>query len=221
MSPLPTRPYLEQVESWPSNGRHILAHYDASSIVVYQAYRPSIGRYALAHGVFGGPDFSFSRMSWIKPNFLWMMYRSSWGTAEGQEVVLGVRLRRAFFDRVLALAVPSTHVVERFARREDWQAALAASDVRLQWDPDHDPGGEKLPRRAIQLGVRGEMLRAYATREILEIVDVTALAAEQRANTLRERWRNLRTPEERVYVPEDTAAGRSVGIDEPRIESSR
>jgi hypothetical protein len=41
---LPTQPYLEQVQAWPSAGRHILAQYDDRSIVVYQAYRPSIGR---------------------------------------------------------------------------------------------------------------------------------------------------------------------------------
>jgi len=28
-------------------------------------------------------------MSWIKPNFLWMMYRCGWGTKEGQQVTLG------------------------------------------------------------------------------------------------------------------------------------
>ncbi len=76
---LPTELYTEQTVRWPSEGRHILAHYDDRSIIVYQAYRPSIGRFAIEHGYFGG-DFSFARMSWIKPNFLWMMYRSGWGT---------------------------------------------------------------------------------------------------------------------------------------------
>ena len=66
---LPTEPYAEQVARWPTAGRHILAHYDDETIVVYQAYRPSIGRFAIEHGRFGG-DFSYSRMSWIKPNFL-------------------------------------------------------------------------------------------------------------------------------------------------------
>ncbi|WP_216092858.1 DUF4291 family protein [Candidatus Marithrix sp. Canyon 246] len=26
-------------------------------------------------------------MTWIKTNFLWMMYRSEWGTKQGQETV--------------------------------------------------------------------------------------------------------------------------------------
>ena len=29
--------------------------------------------------------------------------------------------------------------------------------VRLQWDPDHSPSYEKLERRAIQLGLKGQV----------------------------------------------------------------
>src|SRR5689334_11061962 len=98
--------YAGQVERWPKAGRHILAQYDDETIIVYQAYRPSIGQFAIKNSWFGG-DFKYSRMSWIKPNFLWMMYRSSWGTAEGQETILAIRLRRAFFESLLKQAVPS------------------------------------------------------------------------------------------------------------------
>jgi hypothetical protein len=104
---LATEPYSEQVRIWPKNGRHILAHYDDSTVILYQAYRPAIGHFAVEHGKFGG-DFSFTRMSWVKPNFLWMMYRSGWGTKENQQVTLALRIRREFFDSVLAVAVPST-----------------------------------------------------------------------------------------------------------------
>ena len=100
-------PYREQVEVWPKEGRHILAQFDDETVIVYQAYRPAIGRFAAENGAFGG-DFSFSRMSWIKPNFLWMMYRSGWGTKEIQEVTLALRVRRTFFDTLLAEAVPSS-----------------------------------------------------------------------------------------------------------------
>jgi hypothetical protein len=77
-SAIPSQRYLDQQQRWPSSGRHILACFDEESIVVYQAYSPAIGRFAARHGYFGG-EFSYSRMSWIKPNFLWMMYRSNWG----------------------------------------------------------------------------------------------------------------------------------------------
>lgn len=131
MVALVTEPYTEQVNVWPAEGRHIVAHYDAETIVVYQAYRPCIGRFAAKHGSFGG-DFSFSRMSWIKPNFLWMMYRSGWGTKEGQEITLALRLRRGFFDSLLAQAVPSSWDRDQFATEEDWSRAVVQSSVRLQ-----------------------------------------------------------------------------------------
>src|SRR5262249_41651468 len=124
--------YLDQVAHWPSEGRHILAHYDADTIVVYQAYRPSIARHAVAHAAFGGPDFSYARMSWIKPNFLWMMFRSGWGTKEGQEATLALRLRRQFFEQILAEAVASSFDQSAFASQDAWKTAVARSDVRLQ-----------------------------------------------------------------------------------------
>src|SRR6516165_261028 len=117
---LATEPYSEQAKRWPPEGRHILAHYDDHSLIVYQAYRPSIGRFTLEHGYFGG-GFSLSRMSWIKPGFLWMMYRCGWGTKEGQEIILGLRLRREFFDRNLAQAVPSSYDPGPYPSREEWQ----------------------------------------------------------------------------------------------------
>ena len=98
--------YTDQAAHWPKEGRHIPAQCDAPSIVVYQAYRPAIGYYAAEHGQFGGPEFTYTRMSWIKPNFLWMMYRCGWATKENQEVVLAVRIRREGFDEILRKDVP-------------------------------------------------------------------------------------------------------------------
>jgi hypothetical protein len=95
-----TEPYLAQDARWPRSGRHILAQFDEESVAVYRAYRPAIGHFAARHGYFGG-SFSLGRMSWIKPNFLWIMYRSGWGIKEGQEVTLAVRLRRNAFDEIL------------------------------------------------------------------------------------------------------------------------
>ena len=164
---LETRPYLDQVKSWPTSGRHILAQYDDESIVVYQAYRPTIAEFAVRHQRFGG-EFKLTRMSWIKPNFLWMMYRCGWASKEGQEHVLAVRLRREFFDRVLRLAVPSGFHKGRYSTAAEWKEALHSSEVRLQWDPDHSPAGGKVERRAIQLGLRGSILKEYAQEALIE-----------------------------------------------------
>jgi hypothetical protein len=46
------------------------------AILVYQAFKPEIGKYAVEHQRFTGcPGYSSTRMTWIKPNFLWMMFR--------------------------------------------------------------------------------------------------------------------------------------------------
>src|SRR6516165_7721101 len=111
---LATASYAEQLKCWPQAGQHILAQFDDETIIVYQAYGTRIGRFAVEHGRFGD-GFKYSRMSWIKPNFLWMMYRSQWGQAEGQEVVLAVRLRRRFFDSLVVRAVPSSFDSAAFA----------------------------------------------------------------------------------------------------------
>lgn len=197
---LPTELYSSQSARWPGAGEHILAHYDDETIVVYQAYRPSIGNYAIQHGRFGGPDFSFERMSWIKPNFLWMMYRSGWGSKPGQEIVLGLRVRRAFFDGLVRQAVRSSYEPSLHASLDDWRAAVKASDVRLQWDPDHDPQGGKLARRAVQLGLRGAALQAFASDALVEVLDMTHFVAAQRQYAMSNDPR-LVTPCERVYLP--------------------
>lgn len=205
------RPYLDQVAGWPRSGRHILARFDHDSVYVYQAYRPSIAQFAVAHQRFGG-DFRFERMSWIKPNFLWMMYRAGWATKEGQEHILAVRLRRRFFDEVLRLAVPSSFDPQRYTTHAAWQAAVASSEVRLQWDPDHDPAGKPVDRRAVQLGLRGTVLQRYGQQELLSIEDITAFVVEQRQR-LGDGFAELQMPEERVYVPEDPEAAAAVGIE--------
>jgi len=58
-------------------------------------------------------------MSWVKPNFLWMMYRSGWGIKDNQEVTLALRISRAFFDSLLADAVPSFWDRDRFGTEAD------------------------------------------------------------------------------------------------------
>lgn len=208
---IPTASYAEQSQQWPQSGRHILAHFDDETIIVYQAYRPEIGNFATEHGFFGG-EFKYSRMSWIKPNFLWMMYRSDWGRSKGQEVILAIRLRRSFFDSLLGQAVASSFRSSGFSDQGEWKAAVDGSDVRLQWDPDHLPTGNKCERRAVQLGLRGEALEAYGKREAVEIIDVSEFVAEQRTNMSGWQTGTLMTPVERVYVPDDQQIAQQMGL---------
>jgi Domain of unknown function (DUF4291) len=205
-----TEPYTTQVARWPRFGRHILAQFDAESVVVYQAYNPAIGHFAARNGYFGG-GFSLGRMCWIKPNFFWMMYRSGWGTKENQEITLAIRLRRDAFDEILQRAVHSTFVPEVYGSEDAWKRAVAGSDVRLQWDPDHDPAGRPVERRAIQLGLRGEVLARYAKDWLLEIQDISDFVREQRENA-KAPYDRLVTPREDVYPVADIQVARRLGV---------
>jgi len=205
--------YVEQVEHWPEAGRHILAQFDDDRFVVYQAYGPNIAEFALEHQRFGG-EFSFQRMTWIKPNFLWMMYRSGWATKTGQERVLAVILKRQFFDQVLSQAVHTTFEPELYASPEDHRQALEESPVRLQWDPDHDPDGRPVARRAIQLGIKGEIVRQYASEAIKGIEDMTELVSAQRAIVERRDWSLLTIPSEAMYRPDDAKIAERIRLDD-------
>jgi hypothetical protein len=202
---LRTELYVDQKRRWPAAGRHILAQFDDDTIVVYQAYRPAIGRFAAQHGFFGG-DFSFSRMSWIKPNFLWMMFRSNWGTKENQELTLAIWLRRPAFDAILQEAVHSTFVPGVYATEKDWKEAVANSNVRLQWDPDHDPSGGKEDRRAVQLGLRGDALAHFGREWIARIEDISEFVAAQREYANPSAQDKLLLPREEVYPVNDLTA---------------
>ena len=204
--------YRKQSERWPTSGRHILAQFDADSVIVYQAFRREIAEHAVRHGRFGG-DFSFDRMSWIKPNFLWMMYRSGWGTKADQEVTLAIRLPRSAFEQLLREAVHSTFASDVYSDERCWRAAVASSSVRLQWDPDHDPRGRPLARRALQLGLRGDALRLFATEWVTEIQDISAFVAEQRNHRDDVEGAPLLTPCERVFPISDSVAAKRLQLD--------
>ncbi|MDC0936911.1 DUF4291 domain-containing protein [Pirellulales bacterium] len=205
--------YLTQNTRWPTSGRVILAQSAPDSVIVYQAYRPTIGRFAAKHGHFRGGGFGMRRMTWIKPNFLWMMYRSGWGTKEGQEVTLAIRLARSAFDQILATAVHSNFDSRVYSSRDEWKEAVATSNVRLQWDPDHDPSGAALDRRAIQLGLRGPVVEKYAGEWILGIEDISEFVERQRQLVATGNNDQLATPVETVYSVTDAAVARRLGLD--------
>lgn len=80
---------------------------------------------------------------------MWMMYRCGWCTKKNQERVLAVRITREGFNKILSKAVSSD--ADKGLRMR------MRGKVRLQWDPDHDPSGAPVKRRAIQLGLRAEV----------------------------------------------------------------
>src|SRR5260221_3790890 len=94
----------------------IRADYDERTVVVYQAYRPEVALPAVRHNRFVQP-FALTRMTWIKPSFLWMMERSNWARKPGQEHVLAIRITRAGWEEALADAILSLDSSRSVAER--------------------------------------------------------------------------------------------------------
>lgn len=113
---------------------------------------------------------------------------------------------------MLSAAIPSSYTSVLFPSREAWQEAVRSSDVRLQWDPDHDPSGQPQDRRAIQLGLRGAALAEYAGAAILELNDITDFVVAERSNA-RSPFSDLQTPLESVLTPLDPKASAAIGLD--------
>nr|WP_223205844.1 DUF4291 domain-containing protein [Streptomyces xanthii] len=181
--------------------RHqIRARHTESTVTVYQAYSPRIGLPAARDGRF--PElWKRDRMTWIKPSFLWMMYRCGWAAKEGQEVVLAVEITREGFEWALDHACLSHYERGLHPDRDSWKRDLRRSPARVQWDPERDLHLQALPYRSLQLGLAGEAAGRYADEWTVSITDVTDLAHEihghVRSGEL-ERARQL-LPQERVY----------------------
>jgi hypothetical protein len=181
--------------------REVRAVYDARTIRVYQAYSETIAESALAHQRFVSPPFSMTRMTWIKPSFLWMMYRAGWGKKDdGQRRILGIDITHEGFACALAHACPSHP--EGGMDHETWRALLTGSPVRVQWDPERDLHHNPLPHRSIQIGLSGEAVRRYVDEWIVRIEDVTPLAARMHDLVLAGDLSAARalSPAERLYV---------------------
>ncbi|WP_431963375.1 DUF4291 domain-containing protein [Nocardia sp. bgisy134] len=155
----------------------IRALHTESTVTVYQAYSPVIGGPALRDGRFPAA-WKRDRMTWIKPSFLWMMYRCGWGTKPDQETVLAVEISRDGFDWALRHACLSSYKPGLHSDRSTWQRQLKGSPARVQWDPERDLHLRPLPYRSLQLGLCGEAVRRYADELTVDISDVTPLARE-------------------------------------------
>ena len=213
--------YKDIKDLWPLSGRHILGTFSDTSIVLYQAYKPSIATYAVAHQTFKNcPDFSETRMTWLKPNFLWMMFRSGWATKVNQERILAISIKREGFEEILCNSCQASRqhnqtdelMLEKGKTGRNENVNASAS-VRLQWDPDHDPFGEKVERRAIQLGIKGEILMKFLNEWIMRIDDVTDFVTAQYQLILSKNIDQLQVPEEKVYKISDTGLIEHICLD--------
>jgi hypothetical protein len=164
----------EREGSMPTPFRQVRAFFSERTIRVYQAFSPEIANQAMAAQTFK-PPFKQERMTWIKPSFTWMMYRSGWATKPGQERILGIDILRSGFEWALGHSSLSHFDSTMHGSFEEWQAMLRASPVRIQWDPERTLRLEPLPWRTIQVGLGGEAVDAYLGQWIVSIEDVTSL----------------------------------------------
>lgn len=188
--------------------RQIRAGFDEQTIVVYQAYSPAIAEPALRAGRFV-PPFKPDRMTWIKPSFLWMMYRCGWATKPGQERVLAITIAREGFEWALAHSCLSHYDPAVYADEHAWAERKDSSPVRIQWDPERSLTLDPLPHRAVQIGLGGQAAHRYADDWIIRIDDATSLAGDVHELVTAGRLAAAAdlVPVEKPYpLPEDLAA---------------
>ncbi len=189
----------------------IRANYDRRSIVVYQAYSKAIALPALENKRFV-PPFSFHRMTWIKPSFLWMMHRSNWGLKSGQEMILAVRITREGWEDALSRAVLTHPDLRVYRSAEEWRALFEQAIVHVQWDPERTLRGKALAEKSIQVGLSRHIIERYVNDWIVEISDMTPLVRKvyRLLQDGQEAKAKSFLPNERTYLL-DSAIARRIG----------
>lgn len=164
----------------------IRADYDKDSIVVYQAYREAIGKPAIENNAFK-PPFSFNRMTWIKPSFLWMMERSK-----------------------AVLTHPEKSI---YPNAEAWSKQFEKAAVHVQWDPERSIYGKKQAYYSIQVGISRHLIQAYAESWVIKIEDMRPLVRKIHNLCKAGQYENAKKllPSERVYPVSDEIAHR-IGV---------
>lgn len=189
--------------------REIRALYDRDTIVMYQAYCPQIADPAIARQKFVSP-FSFHRMTWIKPSFLWMMHRSKWGRKSNQQRTLAVHISRAGWDKALSLGVLTHPEPSVFPHAGDWEAEFKGEAVHIQWDTERSLRGNSLNHFSIQVGISRHLIREFVENWIVRIEDVSPDVAKIRdfLKSGREQQARKLLPPERVYRVNSSIAKR-------------
>jgi hypothetical protein len=155
--------------------QQIRAIFDDTTVRVYQAYSDWRADAALEQGTLNPPYFKMSRMTWVKPSFLWMMYRAGWGHKDAeQKRILAIDITREGFE--WALTHSSLSRPEPSMSKEEWEKIKHDAPVRIQWDPERNLRLQPLDYRAIQIGLSGEAVKLYTTQWIQRITDVTPVA---------------------------------------------
>ncbi len=157
--------------------RLIYADYDEEGIYGYQAFKPKTVQIAVELGTFG-KGFTFDRTSWIKPSFGWVLRRTKYGTKNRMQGIAKIKVSLEGFEEIISQSIESHWNQTLFESKDSWSKALNNSDVIHQWDPERDLVGRRLDRQAIQIGIRGKIIRKYVSDYIIGVEDVSNLAHE-------------------------------------------
>jgi hypothetical protein len=190
--------------------KQIHAAYDANGVFVYQAFKASIADVALSVCKFG-KGFNIDRLTWIKPSFGWILYRSHYATKHRQARILKIHLRHEGFKTVLRRSVPTSYDPLLYSTESDWREALSRTEVRRQWDPDRDVHLHRLERRAIQLGLEGHTVVEYVNEWIIGLEDVTSLA-KSICQSIKSNLVLPLVPYEGVYPVDDPTLEQHLGL---------
>ncbi len=182
--------------------KEVFASYNRKYIRIYQAYNPSIANEAVKLQNFGN-NFNVKRMTWIKSSFLWLMYRSNWGTKKNQECILAIDVHRDFFDRMLEKAILTSPDSIMFDGNE-WEKRFKNTDVYCQWDSDRSLGGNPLNRAAIQIGIKGEAISDFLDNGIYKIEDLTPTVRKWNERRKKRKLSIFELPAEKIYPVSDS-----------------
>ncbi|ELZ5577652.1 DUF4291 domain-containing protein [Escherichia coli] len=190
----------------------IRADYNQHTITVYQAYNDAIADVAVRDGRFGA-SFSFNRMTWIKPSFMWMMERSNWGLKKDQQHILAIRIKRTFFDTLLEQAVLTTPEAHVYPHAGIWKTLFAQANVYVQWDPERSINGKKLEHRSLQLGISRNLISQFNEDAIVAIDDLTPLVRKCHNLLINGKTTQAKSflPPEKIY-PVSAAARKALGM---------
>lgn len=155
--------------------RQIRAKLTNNTIQIYQAYSNKIADSILKEGFFCSPLFKKDRMTWIKPSFLWMMYRSEWSCKICQERILAINITRKGFEWALQNSCLSHFDHNIYNSNKEWLYIKQRQPVVIQWDPERDIYFNKLDYRSIQIGLSGEAVERYTQNWIVDIQEITSL----------------------------------------------
>ena len=176
----------------PRGVQTFMGEWDLGGAYLYQAFNDDVADFAVTNQKLGGPGFNPTRMTWVKPSFAWVLYRSGYGSKHGQTRVLKIKLPHEALATLLTQCFcvdtnkatrSSESTKGKKSHCDDAEAGgMSCSNGRVQWDPERDimeaDGKEPramLRRRAIQIGIAGKLSQFYVD-QISSIEDVTELA---------------------------------------------